>query len=141
MQRQQVPRPGKQYEFPTGYTTIFHNERYLPGEIYFQQDAFGVRFYMSIDVSITLLQNQPNLPPTLPTLLHASIGACEPDLKAQLLANTVLTGGGSLLVGFPERLNNELNKLWPGVGLSRRLRSLFSEPSPESQTDSSWEWD
>jgi actin-related protein len=43
------------------------------------------------------------------------MAACEPDLKSQLLQNVVLTGGGSLLVGFAERLNNELNKQWPGV--------------------------
>lgn len=62
-----------------------------------------------------VLQGHPNLPPTLPNLLAGSIQACDPDLKSQLLQNVVLTGGGSLLMGFAERLNNEMNKMWPGV--------------------------
>ncbi|KAG8832524.1 NuA4 histone acetyltransferase subunit [Serendipita sp. 400] len=97
--QQQIPRPGKAYEFPSGYSSVFHAERYLPGEGYFMQDALGP---------------VGNVPPTLSQLLHTSIAACEPDLKAQLLQNVVLTGGGSLLVGFAERLNNEMNKIWPG---------------------------
>ncbi|CCA69498.1 related to ACT1-actin [Serendipita indica DSM 11827] len=97
--QQGIPRAGKQYEFPDGFTSIFYQERFLPGECYFSQDALG---------------NAPNLPPPLPHVLHSSLAACEPDLKAQLLQNIILTGGGSLLNGFPERLNNELNKMWPG---------------------------
>ncbi|PVG04147.1 Actin/actin-like protein [Serendipita vermifera] len=97
--QQGMQRPGKPYEFPTGFATTFYQERFLPGECFFSLDAFG---------------QSPNLPPTIPTLLHNSIAACEPDLKGQLLQNTVLTGGGSLLPGFVERLNNEMNKMWPG---------------------------
>jgi actin-related protein len=57
------------------------------------------------------------------------MAACEPDLKSQLLQNVVLTGGGSLLVGFAERLNNELNKQWPGVREGLRTVALMTEIS------------
>ncbi|KZW03930.1 actin-related protein Arp4p [Exidia glandulosa HHB12029] len=85
------PRP---YEFPTGYHTVFGPERFLPGEIYFNHAH--------------LAASNPTLPKTLPTLVQTALANCEPDLRTPLLSNIVLTGGGSLLQGTAERLNNEL---------------------------------
>lgn len=48
------------------------------------------------------------MPKTLPTLVQTALSNCEPDLRTPLLSNIVLTGGGSLLQGTAERLNNEL---------------------------------
>jgi hypothetical protein len=42
LERQGMQRPGKQYEFPTGFATTFYQERFLPGECFFSLEAFGV---------------------------------------------------------------------------------------------------
>ncbi|CAG8590919.1 13528_t:CDS:10 [Acaulospora colombiana] len=42
LRRQGMQRPGKQYEFPTGFATTFYQERFLPGECFFSLDAFGL---------------------------------------------------------------------------------------------------
>jgi len=86
-------RPPRQYEFPTGFNTLFGPDRFLPGELYFTQQH---------------LQSGSTLPQTLPQLLNTSLMACEPDLRMQLLSNVVVNGGGSLLGGLVERLHNEL---------------------------------
>jgi len=88
-------RHPRHYEFPTGYNMSFGVERFLIGEQFFVH-------------SPSLAASNPNLPDTLPTLIAKSLTACEPDLRTILLANVVLCGGGSLLAGLSDRLNNEL---------------------------------
>ena len=41
--------------------------------------------------------------------------ACDPDMRQVLMGNVVLAGGGSLLAGLAERLNNELVRNFPHV--------------------------
>jgi len=94
-------RPPKQYEFPTGYNAYFGAERFLPGELYFNQTHLGTT-------------NQ-ELPKTIPTLISSSLGACDPDLRATLLSHIILTGGGSLLSGFADRLNGELQRAFGNI--------------------------
>jgi hypothetical protein len=53
--RSNVPRAGKLYEFPNGFATTFHSERFLPGECFFSQQAFGVdRMAFTPVLSLTL---------------------------------------------------------------------------------------
>ena len=40
----------------------------------------------------------------------SSIGHCDHDLRQVLLGNVVLTGGGSMLSGFADRLSAELQR-------------------------------
>lgn len=56
-----------------------------------------------------------NIPKPLPQLIGASLSACDPDLRQQLLGNIVLTGGGSLFSGLSDRLYNELGRHYQGV--------------------------
>jgi len=94
--------PKRAYEFPTGFNYTFGHERFIPGDIYF---------------------NHAHLPPpaqgsyhpqTLPELLTNSLRACEPDLRATLFNNVVLTGGGSLMSGMSDRLAYEIQKVSGG---------------------------
>ncbi|EJD01073.1 actin-related protein Arp4p [Fomitiporia mediterranea MF3/22] len=93
-------RPQRPYEFPTGYNQWFGVERYTVGEQFFVH-APG------------LVQSNPNIPKTLTNLIAQSLSASEPDLRAVLLANIVLCGGGSLLAGLADRLHNELARNFP----------------------------
>ncbi|THH11534.1 hypothetical protein EW145_g599 [Phellinidium pouzarii] len=93
-------RSKRPYEFPTGYNSMFGTERFIVGEQFFAH-------------SPSLVQSNPNIPKTLPNLIAQSLSACEPDLRAVLLANIVLSGGGSLFAGLVERLSNELARNFP----------------------------
>jgi actin-like protein 6A len=55
------------------------------------------------------------LPQAIPALISESLRACDPELRQVLLGNVVLTGGGSLLSGFSERLAAELTRTFPHV--------------------------
>ena len=66
--------------------------------------------------------------------LHAaivtSVTRCDPELRRDLLANVVLTGGGSALAGLPERLARELNGASMGAALhGARARVVQAAPS------------
>lgn len=88
-------RPQRPYEFATGYNQWFGPERFLVGEQYFSHTS-------------RLVQSNPNLPKTIPNLIAQSLSNCEPELRTVLLANIVLSGGGSLFAGLADRLHNEL---------------------------------
>jgi len=92
-------RPPRHYEFPTGYNALFGSERFIPGEMYFKPP----------------IQPDPNLPPSepIPNLIQRTLDNSEPDIRAALLANVVLTGGGSLMQGMSDRVYNELQKKYP----------------------------
>jgi actin-like protein 6B len=94
------------YEFPTGQNALFGSERFRVGELFFIHEP-------------TLQAANPSvpLPLPLPGLIAASLGACDPDLRQQLIGNIVLTGGGSQFSGLTERLNNELGRQFPGVSI------------------------
>jgi actin-related protein len=48
-------------------------------------------------------------------LLHETIRACSTDLRKDLFSNIVLAGGGSLVSGLPDRLENEIVLLAPAT--------------------------
>ncbi|KAI0786343.1 brg1-associated factor b [Abortiporus biennis] len=90
-------RGARHYEFPTGYNYYFGSERYSVGELFYTH-------------SPSLVNSNPNLPKSIPTLISTSLAACDPDLRQVLMGNVVLTGGGSLFPGFLERLSTELSR-------------------------------
>jgi actin-like protein 6B len=93
----------KQYEFTTGYNNYFGAERFAVGELLFNQ---------SRDLAAA---NTSTLPQTLPQLLGRALQSTDQDMRGVLLTNIVLTGGGSLLSGAPERLQSELARQFPHV--------------------------
>lgn len=54
--------------------------------------------------------SNPSLPKSIPALISSALSACDPDIRQVLLGNIVLTGGGSLLSGFADRLSAELQR-------------------------------
>ncbi|KAJ2997928.1 hypothetical protein HDV02_005023 [Globomyces sp. JEL0801] len=51
---------------------------------------------------------------TIPQLIAASIGACDAELQTILHTNAVLSGGGTLMPGFSDRVFHELQRASPG---------------------------
>ncbi|TRM68368.1 actin family [Schizophyllum amplum] len=92
----------KQYEFATGYNTYFGPERYLIGEQFFNTNVGG-----------SWARPQSPVPKALMDMLSAALKACDPELRQVLMSNVVVTGGGSLLSGFTERLAHELKGHFP----------------------------
>ncbi|KAK5132946.1 hypothetical protein LTR08_008309 [Meristemomyces frigidus] len=50
---------------------------------------------------------------TLPSLLHRALATCDPETRPHLLANIILTGASSLLPHLAERLQADLQTLYP----------------------------
>jgi len=112
-------RQSKHYEFPSGFNTLFGPERYIPGEIYFNQSH---------------LPPSPAIrPQTIPSLIANTLQACDPDLRPVLLGNVVLTGGGSLLAGLSDRIFYELTRSYPGHKVK-----LHAPGNPTERRCSSW---
>ena len=47
-------------------------------------------------------------------MTRAALSAVDVDIRPHLLANVVVTGGSSLISGFNDRLNHELQNQWQG---------------------------
>ncbi|CDZ96816.1 Actin-related protein-Arp4p/Act3p [Phaffia rhodozyma] len=111
---QRAPRP---YEFPDGFNASYGSERYKFGEALFNpqfidrsvvppsclRHTTNTAHSRSIDQVISIAQ-----------LAHEAVMACDVDVRAALLSNVVVAGGGSLLAGFTDRFNYELGVLLPG---------------------------
>jgi hypothetical protein len=97
-----MSRPARAYEFASGQNVYFGAERFQVGELFFHHRP-------------ELQAANAHMPQPLPQLIGGALGACDPDLRQLLLANVVLTGGGSQFAGLAERLSNEMNRAAPGV--------------------------
>ena len=93
-------RPKKPYEFPTGFNTSFGKLRFQIPELIFDPKY---------------ILGQTSTFPGLGQLTHGVVASIDPDIRALMLQNVVLTGAASLLSGVAERLNYELGVLAPGV--------------------------
>lgn len=83
------------YELPDGQVIAVRDERFRSSELLFQphlggKDLQGVH-----------------------SLVLSSITSCDVDLRRDLFGAVVLSGGTTLLPGFPERLEKELKSLAP----------------------------
>ena len=94
-------QPGRPFEFPDGYNQLFGAERYRAAEGLF-------------DAKMALGDAPPPPGQTLPALIQSCLGQVDVDIRPHLLGNVVVTGGGSLLYGFTDRVNHELMALYPG---------------------------
>lgn len=77
------------------------------------------RSYLSLNLTYISVQD-PSIPTsdTIQQLVERCINSLEPDLRAALLANVVLTGGGTLLSGMADRVFYEIQRLYPSVGIA-----------------------
>ncbi|MES1903840.1 MAG: Actin-like 6A, partial [Paramarteilia canceri] len=85
-----------QYEFQSGATFSFSNERFSIPEIFFNPSQTGIQ------------QNQQSAHlASIPQLIASSLTMCDPSIRPLLASNFVLTGGLSLIRGFSNRLSSE----------------------------------
>jgi actin-related protein 4 len=108
------PRP---FEMPDGWNQVFGVERYKVAEPFFDVKSA----YTSPTVP------QPKSDETITSLIHRSLNNIDVDAKTQLLANVILTGAGSLIEKFPERLQSDLQALYPNP----RVRVIANSSSVE----------
>jgi len=81
-----------------GTSVTLNHERILAGEILFQPSLHGLEI------------------PGIHQLIYNSIMSCDIHLRRQLFGNIILSGGGTMMKGFKERLQKELTSLvFPGV--------------------------
>lgn len=84
-----------EYQLPDGTTISLGDERFRCAELLFCPSLGGVA------------------QPGLPALALGSLAESAPEWRRELLANVALAGGTSLLPGFPERVQAELERLAP----------------------------
>lgn len=108
------PRP---FEMPDGWNQIFGGERYKVVEALFDAKAA----YSDPDHA------PPKSDDSIPSLVHRALNNCDVDTRAALLANVILTGAGSLIEKMPERLQGDLQVMFPNP----RVRVIANPNSVE----------
>merc|ERR1711881_297063 len=86
---------GKQYELPDGNIITVGNERFRCPEVLFQPNMIGKE-----EEGVHKLTFQ-------------SIMKCDVDIRKDLYANTVMSGGTTMIKQIDQRLKDELDKLSP----------------------------
>ncbi|XP_037825139.1 actin-like protein 6B [Lucilia sericata] len=97
--------PMVHYEFPNGYHQEFGSERFKLAESLFDHAPLGAG-----------------------QLASTSVGMCDADVRLSLYGSVVVTGGNTLLQGFPERLNRDLQLRAPS---NTRLKMISANGSVE----------
>ena len=97
--------PARPFEFPDGYNQLFGPDRYRVVESLFDAKAHIP------DPDTDFPAPTPNQ--TIPELIKASLNQVDVDIRPHLLGNVVVTGATSLLYGFNDRLNWELQTAFP----------------------------
>lgn len=97
--------PAVHYEFPSGYHQDFGSERFKLAESLFENQMLGAG-----------------------SLAHTSIGMCDTDVRMALYGSIVVTGGNTLLQGYPERLNRDLSMRAPS---NTRLKMISANGTVE----------
>ena len=98
--------PGKPFEMPDGWNQMFGAlDRYRAVEA-----LFDPKMALS-DAS----NSTPSASQTVGALIQSSLSQVDVDIRPALLSAVVVTGASSLFQGFTERLNQELQLIFPGV--------------------------
>lgn len=96
---------GRPFEFPDGFNVVFNAERFRVTEGIFHPPSMLTSYQHHPDPNSTLGLNQ---------LIHQSMKDVDIELKQLILNNVVITGAGSLLYGFTDRVNAEIAAAFPG---------------------------
>ncbi|OCK84878.1 Actin/actin-like protein [Lepidopterella palustris CBS 459.81] len=95
--------PGRPFEMPDGWNQVFGVERFKAVEGLF--DASAALFDAE--------NPRPKDEQTIPRLVQAAMQHVDVDQRPAILAHVIVTGGSSLLYKFNERLNSELQAMFP----------------------------
>ncbi|EME40042.1 hypothetical protein DOTSEDRAFT_178949 [Dothistroma septosporum NZE10] len=95
--------PPKPFEMPDGWNQIFGIERFKVAEGLFDSNAAYT------DASHPALNGDQ----TIVSAAKNAINACDVDTRPHLMNNIILTGAGSLIAGLPERIQSDLQALFP----------------------------
>ncbi|KAK7085457.1 hypothetical protein SK128_021433 [Halocaridina rubra] len=87
----------KSYELPDGQVITIGNERFRAPESLFQPSFLGME---SVGVH---------------EVVHQSIMRCDIDIRKDLLANIVLSGGSTMYAGIADRMQKEITSLAPST--------------------------
>ena len=85
----------KSYELPNGQVITVGNERFRGPEVMFQPAFFGIESHGSHEAT------------------YNSIMKCDVDIRKDLYANIVLTGGSTMFPGIADRMQKEISALAP----------------------------
>jgi actin-related protein 4 len=118
-------QPGPVFEFPDGRNQMWREQRYRVAEGMFDAEA---QYPAAAGAAPGALPFDAITPAqTVPDLVRAAVNAVDTDLRGNLLANVVVTGGTSLVRGFTERLHTELSSMYPAM----RIRVQAAGPTSE----------
>lgn len=95
--------PAKPFELPDGWNQVFGPERVKVAEGLFDHNAA----YTDGD------HPAPSGEQTITSTAHRALQACDVDVRPHLMNNVILTGAGSLIEKLPERLQSDLQALYP----------------------------
>lgn len=107
--REQFSHP---FEFPDGYNQTFSDQRFRIVETLFDPACYTPAPSGS---SESQLYPAPEANQTIPGLVKLCINQTDIDLRPLLLSNVVLTGGASMTKGLPERIQQELTRMYPST--------------------------
>jgi len=109
--------PGRPFEMPDGWNTLFSAERFRIPEGLFDEN-----------MAYTDAENpKPKQEHTIPALVKASLTSVDSESRPNLLNNIVVCGGTSLLQGLVRRIDNEVNALYPGPRVRVQASGQFVE--------------
>lgn len=105
--------PAISYEFPTGYNCEFGNERFRIGECLFDPRQLQVMRNAQGMLSVSLA-------------VTTCVGMCDVDIRSNLYSSVIVTGGTTMLNGFTDRLQYELQRKIPPT---LKLKMHNSQPN------------
>jgi len=103
------------YEMPGGNTVVINELRFKAPEVMFTPSLLG--------------QGDK---PGIQKMIYDTVQESDLDIRKQLYANVILSGGSSLFKNLPERLEKELNILCPKA-------DLVKITAPENRYYSVWQ--
>ncbi|KAF2767916.1 actin-related protein, ARP4 class [Teratosphaeria nubilosa] len=109
--------PARPFEMPDGWNTVFGLERFKVVEPFFDTK----HAYTSPDLPT------PKSEDSVSSLVHRALQNVDVDARPTLLANVILTGAGSLIEKFADRLQADLQALNPNP----RVRVIATSNSVE----------
>ena len=104
------PQFAQPFEFPDGYNQTFSTERFRLVESLFDPQCYYAPPAGSVDAT---LYAAPDAASTIPGLVRTCLTQVDVDIRPFLLSNVVVTGASSLIRGLPDRLQQELTKMYP----------------------------